>query len=226
MTPVIEMRQVGLTYPGPPPVTGISEVDLEVEHGEYLAITGPSGSGKSTLMNLLGLLDTPTNGNYLLDGVDTSRLSQGELASLRGHRIGFVFQEYHLLPYRTAVENVTLAMVYAQRLTSRERERRAVGALERVGLGHRLHALPSQLSGGERQRVAVARALVNKPSLLLCDEPTGNLDSVTARGIMQLIDGLHDAQQTVLVVTHDPAVAARAARQVTIADGRLRETRS
>jgi putative ABC transport system ATP-binding protein len=217
------MRQVGRTYPGPPAVSAVTAVDLVVRRGEYLAITGPSGSGKSTLLNVLGLLDRLTAGYYELDGVDVASLSQAELAALRGQRIGFVFQEFHLLPYRTATENVMLALVYGQHRRHRQRWALAVAALDRVGLRNRANALPSQLSGGERQRVAIARALVNWPSLLLCDEPTGNLDSATAQAILGLIDELHTAGQTVLVVTHDPVVAARAQRRVAMLDGRLHE---
>jgi putative ABC transport system ATP-binding protein len=219
----IVLRAAGRTYPGPPPVPAVAAVSLTVARGDYLAITGPSGSGKSTLMNLLGLLDRLTSGSYRLDGVEVSGLSAAEMAALRGQRIGFVFQEYHLLPYRTALENVMLALVYGGRRRYRERLELAAGALERVGLRHKLHALPSQMSGGERQRVAIARAVMNWPSLLLCDEPTGNLDTVTAQAILVLLDELHSDGQTVVVVTHDPVVAERARRHVELRDGRLRE---
>lgn len=222
----IVMRTVGRTYPGPPPVTAVTGVDLIVAQGEYLAITGPSGSGKSTLLNLLGLLDRATSGSYELDGQDVAALSEAELAAIRGQRIGFVFQEFHLLPHQTAVENVMLALLYGQRRLFRDRLGLAIAALNRVGLGHRVSALPSQMSGGERQRVAFARALVNWPSLLLCDEPTGNLDSGNADAIMDLIDELHSDGQTVLVVTHDRDVASRALRQVAMRDGRLSQVSS
>ena len=184
-TPVIELRGLARTYPGPPPVPALRPADLVIEAGDYVAVTGPSGSGKSTLLHLLGLLDAPTQGSYLLDGLDTSTLNDRDRSALRGRRIGFVFQSFHLLPYRTALENVLLAELYNQ--TPRGgRVQAAVGALDAVGLGHRLDALPTTLSGGECQRVAIARALVNRPSLLLCDEPTGNLDSRNAAALMEL----------------------------------------
>ncbi|MFI0199770.1 MULTISPECIES: ATP-binding cassette domain-containing protein [Streptomyces] len=170
--PVIEFRSVGLTYPGPSPVPALLPCDLTVRRGEYLTIVGPSGSGKSTFLNIAGLLDTPTSGTYLLDGIDTTGIRDKDRTTLRGSRIGFVFQAFHLLPHRSAQENVELAMVY-QRIPRARRRTRAQAALVRVGLGHRLEALPTRLSGGERQRVAIARALVTEPSLLLCDEPTG-----------------------------------------------------
>ncbi|HUN38199.1 MAG TPA: ABC transporter ATP-binding protein [Trebonia sp.] len=220
--PVIELRGLARTYPGPPPVAALRPTDLVIAAGEYVAVTGPSGSGKSTLLHLLGLLDWPTAGCYLLDGADTSRMRDAERCALRGSRIGFVFQSFHLLPYRTAVENVQLAQLYNQ--TSRSgRARAAIEALRSVGLGHRLDALPTRLSGGESQRVAIARALVNRPSLLLCDEPTGNLDSANAATIMSLLGELNQAGFTVVVITHDRGVAARAGRTVSIMDGRLSE---
>ncbi len=221
--PAIMLQQAARVYPGPPPVAAVRGVNLTVPRGDYLAITGPSGSGKSTLMNLLGLLDRLSSGRYLLDGVDVSQCSQAELAAVRAHRIGFVFQGYHLLPYRTATENVMLGLLYAARLRVRERAHLAGLALTRVGLRHRVAARPAELSGGECQRVAIARALINRPSMLLCDEPTGNLDSGTAQTILGLLDELNAEGQTVLVVTHDPVVAARARRRVTILDGRLLE---
>ncbi|WP_331457828.1 MULTISPECIES: ABC transporter ATP-binding protein [Kitasatospora] len=210
------------TFPGPPPVTALHPADLEIARGEYVAVTGPSGSGKSTFLNLLGLLDRPSGGTYELDGIDTGALPESRRTSLRGARIGFVFQSFHLLPYRTALENVVLGQVYNR--TPREGRRAAARAvLERVGLGHRIEALPSRMSGGERQRVAIARALVNQPSLLLCDEPTGNLDSATAGKVMELFEELHAGGLTLLVITHDRDVAARARRTVTIRDGRLHD---
>jgi putative ABC transport system ATP-binding protein len=221
-SPVIELRGLARTYPGPPPVPALRTADLLMEEGDYVAITGPSGSGKSTLLHLLGLLDSPTAGSYLLDGLDTSTLNDRDRSALRGRRIGFVFQEFHLLPYRTALENVMLAELYNQ--TPRgSRLRAAVGALEAVGLGHRLDALPTMLSGGECQRVAIARALVNQPSLVLCDEPTGNLDSQNAAGLMDLLDRLNAAGFTIVVITHDAGVAAHASRAVAISDGVLSE---
>ncbi|MEU7006847.1 ABC transporter ATP-binding protein [Streptomyces sp. NPDC046332] len=217
--PVIEFRQVGLTYPGPPPVDALRPCDLTVRRGEFVAVVGPSGSGKSTFLNIAGLLDAPTTGTYLLDGIDTGTLRDADRTALRGRRIGFVFQSFHLLPQRSALENVTLALVY-NGAPRRERAARAREALEQVGLGHRVDTLPTRLSGGERQRVAVARALVTRPSLLLCDEPTGNLDTANADAVLALLERLHADGMTVLVITHDPAVAARAKRTVTIRDGR------
>ncbi|MFD9128223.1 ABC transporter ATP-binding protein [Kitasatospora sp. NPDC059571] len=220
MTEVIRLDGVGRSFAGPPPVTALHPCDLTVHRGEYLAVTGPSGSGKSTLLHLLGLLDTPTCGSYRLDGVDTGRLSDRDRSTLRGRLIGFVFQSFHLLPHRTAEENVLLAQVYNR--TPRERRRPAAReALRRVGLDHRIDALPGTLSGGERQRVAIARALVNRPGLLLCDEPTGNLDSAAAAGVLEQFERLHADGFTLVVITHDPAVAARAGRVVRIADGRV-----
>jgi len=221
-TPVIELRGLARTYPGPPPVPALCPADLLIGAGDYVAVTGPSGSGKSTLLHLLGLLDSPTAGSYLLDGLDTSALADRDRSALRGRRIGFVFQAFHLLPYRTALENVLLAELYNQ--TPRgSRLRAAVGALESVGLGHRLDALPTMLSGGESQRVAIARALVNQPSLVLCDEPTGNLDSRNAAALMDLLGRLNAAGFTIVVITHDAAVAAHARRTVAISDGVLSE---
>ncbi|MEU7036838.1 ABC transporter ATP-binding protein [Streptomyces sp. NPDC046237] len=216
----MEFRQVGLTYPGPPPVDALRPCDLTVRRGEFVAVVGPSGSGKSTFLNIAGLLDAPTTGTYLLDGIDTGTLRDADRTALRGRRIGFVFQSFHLLPQRSALENVTLALVY-NGAPRRERAARAREALEQVGLGHRVDTLPTRLSGGERQRVAVARALVTRPSLLLCDEPTGNLDTANADAVLALLEKLHAEGMTVLVITHDPAVAARARRTVTIRDGRL-----
>ena len=221
-TPVIELRGLARTYPGPPPVPALRPADLVIGEGDYVAVTGPSGSGKSTLLHLLGLLDSPTEGSYLLDGLDTSRLNDRDRSALRGRRIGFVFQEFHLLPHRTALENVLLAELYNQ--TPRgARLRAAVGALDAVGLGHRLDALPTTLSGGESQRVAIARALVNQPSLVLCDEPTGNLDSRNAAALMELLDRLNAAGFTIVVITHDAGVAAHASRTIAISDGLISE---
>lgn len=218
--PVIDFRGIGLTYPGPPPVTALARCDLTVERGEFLTVVGPSGSGKSTFLNVVGLLDAPTAGVYRLDGIDTGGLADRDRTALRGRRIGFVFQSFHLLPHRSALENVMLAMVYTAQPRA-ERKERAAAALESVGLGHRLGAVPGRLSGGERQRVAIARALVGRPSLLLCDEPTGNLDSANAASVLDLLDELHADGMTVVVITHDPGVAARGQRSVTIRDGRL-----
>lgn len=219
---VIEFRQAGLTYPGPPPVPAFRPCDLTIQRGEFVAVVGPSGSGKSTFLNIAGLLDAPTEGRYLLDGIDTGSLGDSDRTALRGRRIGFVFQSFHLLPHRSALENVALAMLY-NGVPRKERPGRAREALVRVGLGHRLTAVPSRLSGGERQRVAIARALVARPSLLLCDEPTGNLDSANADTVLALLDELHADGMTVLVITHDQEVAAHGGRTVAIRDGVLRE---
>jgi putative ABC transport system ATP-binding protein len=218
--PVIEARALVKTYPGPPAVHALGPVDLRIQRGEYLAIVGPSGSGKSTLLNLLGLLDEPTSGEYLFDGQPTAGLRDDERTALRGRRVGFVFQDFQLLPHRTAAGNVALGLLYLG-LPRRLRMAEAAAALDRVGLGHRAAALPGQLSGGESQRVAIARALVTRPDVLLCDEPTGNLDSATADRILDLVDTLHDQGATIVVITHDPRTAARADRQVAVRDGRF-----
>ena len=220
--PVIELRGLTRTYPGPPPVPALRPADLVIADGDYVAVTGPSGSGKSTLLHLLGLLDAPTEGSYLIDGLDTSALNDRDRSALRGRRIGVVFQSFHLLPYRTALENVLLAELY-NRTPGGARVRAAVDALDAVGLGHRLDALPTTLSGGESQRVAIARALVNRPSLVLCDEPTGNLDSRNAAALMELLDRLNVAGFTIVVITHDAGVAAHASRTIAISDGLLSE---
>ncbi|MEY9927706.1 putative ABC transport system ATP-binding protein [Catenulispora sp. GP43] len=221
--PVLDLRGVARTYPGPPPVVALRPTTLQVVGGEHVAIIGPSGSGKSTLMNVLGLLDRPTSGEYLLNGIDVARLPERDRTAIRGRRIGFVFQAFHLMPHRTAVENVMLAQLYTDRRSKAERRADAVSALRKVGLGHRLAALPSTLSGGERQRVAIARALVKQPTLLLADEPTGNLDSATAEAVLNLLDELVTGGLTLLVITHDPLVAARACRVLAIHDGLVSE---
>jgi putative ABC transport system ATP-binding protein len=203
-------------------VRALPSPDLVVHRGEHVAVTGPSGSGKSTLLNLVGLLDRPTEGTIEIDGMDVGAAPERDRAAVRAHRIGFVFQSFHLLPHRTAVENVMLAQVYAD-LPRRRRLSTAMSALAQVGLAERANALPTALSGGERQRVAIARALVNRPSLLLCDEPTGNLDSATTQELTELLASLHGAGTTLLVITHNPVVAARAQRRVTISDGQLEE---
>ncbi|MFD5200645.1 ABC transporter ATP-binding protein [Streptomyces sp. NPDC058375] len=220
---VIALESLGLTYPGPPPVTALHPCDLRIESGEFVTIVGPSGSGKSSLLNVLGLLDRPTQGRYLLNGTNTASVNDSRRSALRGQQIGFVFQSFHLLPHRSAQENVELAMVY-QRTPRRVRRQKAAQVLARVGLAHRTHALPTHLSGGERQRVAIARALVAEPALLLCDEPTGNLDSETAAAILDLLDQLHREGMTILVITHDGQVARRGQRVISIRDGVLTET--
>ncbi|GAB3819070.1 ABC transporter ATP-binding protein [Micromonospora zhanjiangensis] len=223
--PLVELRRVALTYPGPPPVPALRSTDLVIRHGEYLTVVGRSGSGKSTLLNVLGLIDRPTVGSYLFEGVDTGTMRETRRTSLRARRIGLVFQAFHLLPHRTAEENVAIGLLYRGLPAGRRREQ-ARDALARVGLAHRSNATPSQLSGGERQRVAIARALVVRPALLLCDEPTGNLDTATAESVLRLIAELHGSGLTVVMITHDRGVAERAQRQVSITDGRLTELTS
>ncbi len=217
--PVIEIADVWKTYRmGTQEVHALRGCDLEVERGEYVAIMGPSGSGKSTLMNVVGCLDIPTKGTYLLDDRDVGSLSDDELASVRNGQIGFVFQTFNLLPRQDCLQNVELPLVYAG-VGRAERKARATEALQRVGLGDRLDHRPNELSGGQRQRVAVARALVNRPAILLADEPTGNLDSVTSDEIMRLFELLYRQGNTLLVVTHEDEIAAHARRVVRLRDG-------
>jgi macrolide transport system ATP-binding/permease protein len=217
---VLELQGVGRQFGTEPAVHALVDVDLTLERGEWLSITGPSGAGKSTLLNILGCLDHPTSGRYFIDGIDASGLSDRERAGLRSRRIGFVFQAFHLLPYRSVLENVMLAEVYRGR-SNHGRRARAEAAIARVGLSHRTDFLPMKLSGGEKQRVAIARALVGSPSLLLCDEPTGNLDSKSSAAILDLFDQLHREGLTLVVVTHNEEVANRGSRRVHIVDGRL-----
>ena len=218
---VIEARELTKVYGrGENRVEALSGMNMNVEPCEWIAIVGPSGSGKSTLMHLIGLLDRPTSGNYVLDGRDVSGLQGGELANARRNLIGFVFQSYNLLPRESALKNVELPMVYAG-VGRKERRKRALGVLERVGLSERAHHRPPELSGGQMQRVAIARALVNGPALLLADEPTGNLDSVSGAEILDLFEELNASGVTVVVVTHDAEVAARTQRVVEFRDGRI-----
>jgi putative ABC transport system ATP-binding protein len=218
--PVIHFDGVGLTYAGPPPVEALRPADLTVHKGEYATVVGPSGSGKSTFLNIVGLLDRPTVGSYTLDGIEVGSLDEAGRSAIRGRRIGFVFQAFHLLPYRSALDNVALGQLYSGHPKGR-RLAAARDALDRVGMSHRAYATPTTLSGGERQRVAIARAMVNEPSLLLCDEPTGNLDSATTEDIMALFHRLHEEKHTIVIVTHDPSIAARCPRAIRISDGKI-----
>jgi ABC-type lipoprotein export system ATPase subunit len=220
--PVVELRGISRTFGSDPPVHALRGVDLTIHAGDWLAIVGPSGSGKSTLLHVLGCLDRPTAGTYLIGGIDASVLSEDERASLRARNIGFVFQTFHLLGHRTALENVMLADVYAAGERA-NRKARAQAALERVGMGHRRDFLPTKMSGGEQQRVAIARALLGSPRLLLCDEPTGNLDTANTESVLALFDDLSSEGLTFVVITHDEGVAAHAKRAVRIVDGRLTE---
>ena len=195
-------------------------IDLDIEKGEYVAIMGPSGSGKSTLMNLIGCLDTPTSGTYILNGKDVSQMSDDELADIRNKEIGFVFQTFNLLPRTTALDNVALPMVYAG-ISKKDRTERAIKVLHDVGLSDRMDHRPNQLSGGQRQRVAVGRALVNNPSIILADEPTGNLDSKTGVEIMNLFESIHKAGNTIIVVTHEEEIADHAQRIIRLRDGMI-----
>src|SRR5689334_15227355 len=218
---LIDLSQIYKVYDmGAEKVHALNGVDLRIERGEYVAIMGSSGSGKSTLMNLLGCLDTPTSGSYILNGTAVQELDDQQLAEIRNKEIGFVFQTFNLLPRTDALHNVELPLISAG-LARSERRDRARKALERVGLGSRMTHQPNELSGGQRQRVAIARALVNDPSILLADEPTGNLDSATSIEIMNLFDELHQAGNTVVLVTHEADIAAHAWRQVTLRDGKI-----
>jgi putative ABC transport system ATP-binding protein len=222
---IIRIRDLTREYRmGSERILALRGVTLEIRRNEYVAIMGPSGSGKSTMMNVLGCLDTPTAGEYWLNGEEVSRLSDDALARVRNREIGFVFQTFNLLPRATALHNVELPLVYAG-VRARERRERAAAALARVGLAERMHHRPNELSGGQRQRVAIARALVNQPSILLADEPTGNLDSVTSNEIMEVFAALHAGGQTVIMVTHEPDIAARAQRVVVLRDGRVESDR-
>ncbi len=220
---MIAMKGVRKVYStGRVEVEALRSIDLSIGRNEYVAVVGPSGSGKSTLMNILGCLDTPSSGEYVLSGEIVGGLDRNRLAEIRNRHIGFVFQNFNLLPYATALENVELPLLFAGAST-KERTRRATAMLERVGLADRLEHKPGELSGGQMQRVAIARALVNEPTIVLADEPTGNLDSGAGKGIVGLFEELHAAGQTIVMITHDAAVARLASRVVQIRDGQITE---
>jgi putative ABC transport system ATP-binding protein len=221
MNKVIEIQNIVKNYQvGSVIVRALRSVSLDIKRNEYVAIMGPSGSGKSTLMNILGCLDTPTKGQYVLNGTDVSKMEDDQLAEIRNKEIGFVFQTFNLLPRYTALENVTLPLIYAG-IPRHEREEHAIKTLDEVGLSDRMTHKPNELSGGQRQRVAIARALVNTPSIILADEPTGNLDSKTSYDIMGLLDKIHEKGNTVIVVTHEEDIARHAHRIIKLMDGEV-----
>jgi putative ABC transport system ATP-binding protein len=218
-TPVIELQEIIKNFKlGEGLIQVLRSVSLQINNNEYVALMGPSGSGKSTLMNILGCLDTPTSGKYFLGGKDVSSLSDDELAAIRNHEIGFIFQTFNLLPRSTALDNVILPLIYAG-LNRKDRTRRAITALEQVGLADRMNHKPNELSGGQRQRVAIARALVNNPSILLADEPTGNLDTAASMEIMGLLHEIHQNGNTIIIVTHEEDIAMHAHRIIRLRDG-------
>ncbi|MGH9456917.1 MAG: ABC transporter ATP-binding protein [Thermoanaerobaculia bacterium] len=218
---IIEMSAIRKVYDtGKVKVEALKGIDLDIHRGEFVAVVGPSGSGKSTLMNLIGCLDTPTDGTYRLAGENVQGLSRDELADIRNRRVGFVFQNFNLLPHISAFENVELPMIFGG-LPQKERRRRATELLERVGLGDRLDHKPTELSGGQMQRVAIARALAMEPDILLADEPTGNLDTSSGSDIMKVFSNLWEQGRTLIIITHDPALARRAGRVVTVQDGKI-----
>ena len=220
---ILEMKHIYKNYQqGKMEVPVLKDVNFSMEEGEYVAIMGPSGSGKTTLMNLIGCLDKPTSGNFLLDGMDVSKCSENEMSDMRLHKLGFVFQSFHLLAKQSAIENVMMPLHYAG-VPKKKRREIAFAALERVGLAERVDFLPNQLSGGQMQRVAIARAIVNSPKLLLADEPTGALDSKSGQQVMELFQKLNEEGVTVLMITHDSEIAQHAKRNVLIRDGVVRE---
>jgi len=219
--PVVELTGLGRRFGSDPPVDALRDVDLRVDRGDWVAILGPSGSGKSTLLNIIGCLDLPTSGTYRFDGIDVASLRDRQRAGLRARGIGFVFQSFHLLAHRSVLDNVMISEVYRHG-DRRCRRDRADAVLEQVGMSNRAQFLPTRLSGGERQRVAIARALMGEPSLMLCDEPTGNLDSATTVRILELFEQLNRRGQTMLMITHEHDVASRASRRIEIIDGVLR----
>ncbi|HAN72593.1 MAG TPA: ABC transporter [Actinobacteria bacterium] len=225
MTPVIDLQSITKVYgAGDTEVQALRGIDLSIARGDYVAIMGASGSGKSTLMNIVGALDAATSGHYALDGIDIDDLDESALSIVRNRKIGFIFQSFNLIPRTSALSNVELPLVY-RGVRRRERRARAITALESVGLGDRMHHMPNELSGGQQQRVAVARALVAEPSLLLADEPTGNLDSRSTADVLDLMGRLHDQGRTIVMITHEDDVAAQAGRVVTLVDGQISEDR-
>lgn len=219
---MIRLENITKSYQLDNPIPVLKGINLHIRKGEGVAILGSSGSGKSTLLHVVGLIHVPTSGRILVDGIDAGALSDDERSRLRGEKLGFVFQAFHLLPQLSVLENVMLPLMY-QKVGAPERQARAEACLEKVGLSHRLTHRPSQLSGGECQRVAIARAIVSEPDVLMADEPTGNLDKKTGEQIMELIQGMHAAGKTLIMITHDPAVAQRMPRQVVLSDGMIKE---
>lgn len=217
---IIHLKDINKTYPGAVPLHVLKDINLDIERGEFVSIMGASGSGKSTLLNILGILDNYDSGENVLDGVTIRNLSENRASELRNRMIGFVFQSFNLISYKNAIENVALPLFY-QGISRRKRNNLAMEQLERMGLADRAHHLPGELSGGQKQRVAIARALITKPSIILADEPTGALDSVTSREVMEVFRQVNESGMTVVIVTHDPGVGAQTNRIIRIADGRI-----